>query len=356
MCKRSILLIIVVCFGNASAETKDDLWFADVALIDKSLVQRNTSIRVALHQVLSKVMPPNIKWQEPHPLLKKLLHDAPLYVNQYSYSNVKNIALNHYPSYRMQVSFDQKALAEKLRSIALPVWLGNRPKILIWLSLEYQGTKRWFDASAQAVQVADKFGLTLIQPLLDFEDRKIITSMDTFVGGEEVQKIYDRYGTKTILLGKLHYQQNCWHSQWNLHFNKQIGRWKQNCVSIDTALEFALQETYHNLFQQYAINWVEASTDELVLKISGIKNFYAMIQVKRFLASILMIRSVNLKQIAQGQHYYQVKFFGDRNILMEILTAEKILQNVDKKAGPNVFWLALQTDGFVKIKIKKQLH
>lgn len=346
MSKRIVILaVVLLCFG-LSVNAEADLWSADVVLKGQSDNQRNAAFKAGLVQVLSRVVVADKQQMFRDQTLLTILESASEYVKHYHPTSLEAPDTD----YHMQISYDGTALGTQLMAGQLPVWLGYRPAILLWLVVEDNGIEQ-FLSPAQHPKIKETLGMTflnkglpVIMPLLDLQDLLNITPKNVSSADyRAVKAASQRYGVDTILVGKLSYQKACWQSQWALHFNRVVNNWRQDCVSIERLLEIAMQDVYNQLAQYYAVDPVNEAINEITLKISGINGIGDINRVKRILDSLVLTKSMDLERIEHGHYYYQVKFFGNREILVKNLAVDRlfrIMGKAGKSAG--IVWLVLQ--------------
>ncbi|HET9679273.1 MAG TPA: DUF2066 domain-containing protein, partial [Gammaproteobacteria bacterium] len=228
----SVLLFSLMQVSGPANAADASLFQASVPVADQSAAARDEALRNALEVVLVRVTG--------NPLVASssaaasLLDNAAHYAGSYHYeqripasvqtqAQVGELAAEPEPVLHLSASFDPAALERAVRQAGLPYW-GERPETLVWLAVE-EGRQLVGDANtgiaAKAhdalLQAARARGITLIFPLLDTQDRQLVSYTDVWAGfNDRVLAASERYGTDTVLVGKLYQTGNGWQAQWQL--------------------------------------------------------------------------------------------------------------------------------------------
>ena len=112
---------------------------------------------------------------------------------------------------QLTVDFSPTLVDELLERQGVPVWNSNRPSVLVWMALqEESGGRRLFDPELDAElfstlrSFSESRGLPLIFPVLDFEDRRGLSSDQLWdLEVAAIERASERYSPDSILAGRL---------------------------------------------------------------------------------------------------------------------------------------------------------
>ncbi len=119
--------------GASMAARVDDLYSADVSVQDRSEEAREAALEDAMRMVLVRVTgsPQAAARSELEPLIER----SASFVQAYRY-------MRGNANLRLSVSFDGQAVQEAAAASGVPVWGPERPRLLVWLAIDYGGGQR----------------------------------------------------------------------------------------------------------------------------------------------------------------------------------------------------------------------
>ena len=147
------------------------------------------------------------------------------------------------------VSFDQNAVDEVLVGSGLPIWGGERPAVLMLLAMDLGGGRRSVLAAEDEVpdpetvalresvtEQAELRGLPFVLPLMDAQDRSVVSFTDLWGGFDQVLlAAAQRYDVDAVLLGRFRYDEPD-RIRWTLFEGEESWRWTGRfCGSSDAA-------------------------------------------------------------------------------------------------------------------------
>lgn len=203
MFKLFLVLPLVLLAGIAAAQNPD-LFSGEVPVADESPATRTLALQQILRQVMVRVGGQrSILAQD---AANELLQDAGALVQQFRYRGAADPAGDGATQRYLRARFDPAALQRAMLGKGLPVWLGERPRVLLWVATEERGARRLLNVGDERplrellLQRAGERGMPLQLPLLDLEDRAAITAADVWSGfAGAIQRASQRYPHDVIL-------------------------------------------------------------------------------------------------------------------------------------------------------------
>ena len=324
-----LLLFTDSCFSGSVP----GLFEAEVIVKSQSTEDRNNAIQEALAIVLGKIMAGENILE--NTAVKIALTNAAHYTTQYQYSLIPSEA-DGSSNRIMRVQFDQNAVFEIMRSSNLGLWSEERDDVLVWLVINESGKKQIFNEElmpdiAHAVSKAAKQkGLPIIFPLMDLAERQKISVNDILSAySDRLNEVSERYGTSSMLIGRVDKKKKCWTSEWAFYFNNGVKQWANPCTNLNQAMLSGMQGAYDKLSKYYAVKSEILELGTVILKVSGIKGMTDMSKVTNYLNLLPMVESVNWLKVKSGVNYYKIKTNGSRRSFENAVGLGRVLDPLD---------------------------
>ena len=167
----------------------------------------------------------------------------------------------------LNVSFAQDLVDQLLADAAIPVWDSNRPSVLVWMAIQNDAGERSLlspesDPGVMQLmrQFAERRGIPIIFPVLDFEDRRAL-SVDGIWSLDEqaIKAASDRYAPDSILAGRLHIAASGdLVGLWQFIFQDQVDVFD----SLDTELASYINEPLGRVTTQLASHFAVSSVPQ----------------------------------------------------------------------------------------------
>ncbi|OUD15465.1 DUF2066 domain-containing protein [Thioflexithrix psekupsensis] len=176
---------------------------AQVMVRTQESKELNQAFEQALHQVLIKLTGAahQIKTKE----AKQQIGLAERYVEGYHYLNPNTMG-----QFPLVVDFDPEAIDGLIKTLNLTVWTAEKPVVLSWIwtspdEIQWVITPEDRPSEAEVLKnQADALGLPIIFPLMDVEDRRLLTPESLAnIEASVLQAVMDRYGIDVILIGQV---------------------------------------------------------------------------------------------------------------------------------------------------------
>jgi uncharacterized protein len=199
----AFLIVLPVASARADAVA---LYRAKVPVAAQDPKSLQQGLSQALAQVLVKVGGQKSLLQAP--AVQTALRDPNRFVLQFGYETGSAGASGS--PLLLTASFQPDAIKQLLRGNRLPVWPENRPTLLVWLVIDdgagrdIVGAEHRADVVQQLRAAAEARGIAITLPLLDLQDEMALGENELWqLQRDAVQKASQRYGTDTVLYGRL---------------------------------------------------------------------------------------------------------------------------------------------------------
>lgn len=224
----------------------------------QSAADREMAIRQALFGVLNRVLVAEDISKVP--AVQQVLNGAQHYVRQFQYSLIAADEYAEGDARLMRVEFDQDQLLEVMRKSQVGIWSEIRPQTLIWLVVDKDGNRQFFNPDAMpdidsAIALAAKLkGLPVIFPMLDLEEQQRI-SVSEVLGADSRNLLAAsaRYEVPAVMAGRIVQKQQCWQGEWAFYFDNKIKQWSSDCLPLKATLQEGLQGGYTVLSHYYGV-------------------------------------------------------------------------------------------------------
>ena len=319
--------LLLLQVGMAS-EVKG-LYEAEVIAQSQQAVDRDNALQAALKQVMARVLAARNLEQDP--IAQRALMNVQNYVREYQYS-MTEVSQSNPDARLMRVLFDEQKLSALLKNSPSGLWNEIRPETLLWLVVEEQGKRQFFNADKMALldsalKAASKVqGLPLLYPLMDMQEQSMLSVAEALSPyPHPLLDVSDRYEVVSILVGLVVHRNNCWYNEWAHYFNQGIQQWQGECLPLAQALHIGMQGAYAQLAEYYAVKPDLLALNAAMLKVRGIKNSNDVAAVAAYLKTLNPVVQVNWVSAEPSYHNFQVQFKGQRQALIEALVRSHVL-------------------------------
>lgn len=255
---KPFLLLLLALHAVVAAAQVPDIFSGEVPVADESPATRTLALQQILRQVMVRVAGQrSILAGE---AANEVLQDAGALVQQFRYRNAPGPAGGEeaIPQRYLQARFDPSALRRAMLAKRLPVWLGERPRVLLWVATEENGVRRLLSVGDERplrerlLQRAQERGMPLQLPLLDLEDRAAITAADVWSGfAGAIQRASQRYPHEVVLtVGVTRSGAGRWLLAWRLWRDGQYRELSSAGDALADALASGLDLVQDRLAQQ----------------------------------------------------------------------------------------------------------
>lgn len=237
------------------------------------------------------------------------------------------------------VAFDGASINEALSAARLPIWGGERPAVLVLLAMDTGGGERYVLASEDDVpdpqrvalrealaEQSDRRGLPVVLPLMDVQDRSVVTFTDLWGGYEEVLlEAAARYDAGAVLLGRYRYDQPD-RVRWTLLEGAEADRWVGR-------LEDGVGGAAERLSTRYAVATDAALEGEVGLAVAGVGSYADFARVLRHLNGLTAVERVSVRALQDDEVTFGLTLRGSLENVDQAIRLGGVLQAVDRMPG-----------------------
>ncbi len=336
-----------------SAISADELYRAQVNVVDKRAEARRDGFQRALEQVLVKVSGSSAVRSNPD--VEQLLESPERFVQQYSYRALDEGDHPPVPAFdddaadasgeqtaeptqTLQVQFARGRVEQALEQRGVVIWGERRPELLVWLAVD-DGDERDVvssdsssEARAQLLQRARERGLPTMLPLMDMEDRRRVEFVD-IQGGflDELRRASERYRPDAMLIGHVRPRDSGWQGDWNLVGIGERKSWQGSASDMEDAIAAGVDGATDRVARAFAGRGDEAH--EYRLRVTGVESLDAYARVSEYLASLVRVRSADVLRLQPGEIIVQVSMNGELDDLERAITLGSTLARINEGGG-----------------------
>lgn len=240
---------------------------------------------------------------------------------------------------RLWVAFDGTALSAALAERGLPIWGSERPAVLLVLAVDRGGGRRYVlsaedeeedpvseDLRSRMEDLAHSRGLPLVLPLMDAQDRSVISFSEVWGGFDQaLLAAGQRYGSDAVLLGRLSADAE-YRTRWTLLSEDQSYRWTGG-------IEDGIHGTGDRFAQRYAVTTGAAVQGEVGLAVRGVESLGDYGRVLRYLEGLTAVRSVSVRRLSEDTVIFGLDLIGSLDNVDRAIRLGNIL-HPDADASP----------------------
>ena len=261
-------------------------------------------------------------------------------------AEIRRAAERYVQQYRMTregqlwVAFDGAALGVALAQRGLPIWGSERPAVLLVLAVDQGGGARFVlsaedevpdpvaeELRQQMTALADYRGLPIVLPLMDAQDRSVISFSEVWGGFDQaVEAAGDRYGTDAVLLGRLS-TDAAFRTRWTLYSGGQSYRWTGG-------IEDGIQGASDRFAQRYAVSTGAAVEGEVGLAVRGVSSLRDYGRVLDYLEGLTAVRSISVRSLRNDTVVFGLELLGSVENVDRAIRLGSLLQ-ADSAGAPD---------------------
>lgn len=329
-----LLLLTLATSAGVQALPIDGLYSQEIVVQNQSEAAREQAYREAFERVITKVTGER-RWLE-HPDISAAAQQAASFVAEVSYRTVMLEG-------RIDVRFDQSLIDELLNRAEIPVWDRNRASVLLWVTVQNDEGRRTMLGSSsehalltQAREFATERGVPVLIPLLDLTDRRMVSvSQGWQLDTDALREVGERYGADSVLAGRLLITPaNEVVGLWQFIFRDQVHVFDHVDNRVETYMDVPLDNVTTRLADHFGLVLSEfEQEDEVTLRIEGITNLANHTALMQYLASLSVVRDVNVSALRADTIELRVQLGGTRHHLTEFISLGRDLQPLNFEVG-----------------------
>ena len=324
-------LTSLVATGASAQSAPSGLYDAHVEVASQSDSDRARGTREGLGEVLARLTgrPDAAEQTE----VRDLLENADRYVEQFGYDTVAD---DGGEQLLLRLRFDGRSLQRALADREVAVWAeADRPRVLVWLAVERDGGREIAGGeTAPDIQdalraAAADYGLPVLFPLRDLEDRQRVTSSDVWGGFREpILEASERYRAEVVLVGRLEGRADAYQARWLLLWEDDVAEWSASGEDLDAAALSGPAGATERLARDLARPPGERVTGNVTLRIDGVEALDGFSYLRRLLAATRGVGDVEVLRAEGESVYLRIRLEGDSERLVRDLERGGRLERV----------------------------
>ncbi|WNB77295.1 DUF2066 domain-containing protein [Methylomonas koyamae] len=262
--KRKSARLCVLVLGLLGAAITADavevkgLYEIELVARSQSAEDRLQAIKQAMYAVLSRVLV--AEDISKIPAVQQALASAQNYVKQSQFSLISADEQPDNEARLIRVQFDEDQLMQVMRDSHVGIWSEIRPETLVWLVVDEDGVRQFYNADAMpevesALAFAAKIkGIPMIYPMLDLEEQqKISVSEVLSADSRNLLAVSARYEVTSVMAGRIAKKGGCWQGEWAFYFDGKIKQWNSECLPLKAAAVAGAEGAYQVLSNYYGV-------------------------------------------------------------------------------------------------------
>jgi len=326
----SLSCVLVSPFVNATQV--DDLYVVELPISDQTTTSRLQVFRSAFRKVIVKVSGNDdaLKSQA----FKRPQQLSARYVKQFRYINRKSEDEFDAGQLFLRVDFNQRLIESLLRENGFPVWGRERPSSLLLISYDVNEVVDVVsgDSTPELMELMDQsaqaLGLPVLFPLMDLEDRALISSeVITNKAYDTLGRVAVRYLPDALLIGQI-IGRNAkgWQGLWETRLGDQVFRWQHTAKSRTEVIDQALSQLGGILAREYALLTQRQFEQAILMRVSQIYDVKGFVAVQKYLQSLDAIKSVLVSHVSATSITYQLNLRNQPEELQRLIELGQVLE------------------------------
>jgi hypothetical protein len=262
---------------------------------------------------------------------------ASIYISEFGYQQtdqVITIAGATQAANRLVMRFSQAPLEAILKNNQLPIWLSDRPDVLVWGALNRDGKSYMSADSLMALALkksASQRGLPITSPVLDLNDRASLPVSRLWALDEDaVLAASSRYETDAVLAGRFAESAGQWTGNMLL-----LHRGKTNYFSATAATQAEVARSVIDQVTDYLASIYAVAPNlsgdrrSVMLQIDNISDFNYYAGVVAYLESLPLLESLDVESVHGNQLIVKAHLNSSIERLINTFNLDKKLTLVD---------------------------
>ncbi len=324
-CVALLLMGSIGLVDCARAASVSDLYRAEVAVGSQEPAAREQAFKDALEVVLVKVTGSRAIAEQP--AAATLLSSAAAYVQQFGYRTRGQATT-------LNVLFDGAAVDAALTDGNLPVWVDERPAVLIWLAVQ-RGDRRYLIADDHGGQsdrvvrtVAARRGIPVLFPLLDMEDRAQVEVADLLGGFDEnVLQASVRYDADAVVVATVTaLRDDDWRTDWRLYYGGEPLAASLEGASLEAVLSDGLHFVADALADRLAAVETAGAAGGLLISVQGVDSLEDFARLATYLDNLALAKSNRIYRIEPGYASFLLEVSGNAANVGRLIRLSDVLE------------------------------
>lgn len=336
------VLVILVLSDAVMAIEVTDLYQGIVPVESRDNVrERQQAFNEALRQVLLKITGNGTIYNQP--LIRRALTNADNYVDTWSYRTVtssrgEDDTSGEAPGIELSVTFFEPEVLALLDSAGIPLWPRNRPYTLVWLVIQDElggrqlvgsSSRDNLDILSMLESGAQRRGLPVLLPILDFDDLRAVSTNDVWnMETERLLAASARYQSESVLVIRLFRTlAGDVFGRSNYLFRNQVFELELFEESVETFVEQSIALAVDELSAYYAV--LLSGTDssmEVNLTVNGITSAEDYASLLGYIAQLTDVNDHNIVRVKDQTIQLKLVTGGQLRQLVETIALNRNMQ------------------------------
>lgn len=318
-----------------------DIYTIEALVVNQSNAVRSKAAARALATVFVRLA--GSKTVLEAPAVRTAISKASIYVSEFGYQQTDRmitIAGAKQPANRLLMRFAQAPLEKILKNNQLPIWLSNRPDILVWGALN-SGKKSYMKANSTMAKAlkrsASKRGLPITSPVLDLKDRSSLSVSRLWALDEKsIGAASSRYNTDAILAGRFSKDSRQWSGNMLLLHRGKTNYFSATGISQNAVAGSVIDQVTDHLANIYAVAPnLSGNSRFVMLQINNVADFNYYASVVAYLESLPLVESLEIEKVHDGQLLVKASLNSSIDRLMNTINLDKKLKPVENVRPAN---------------------
>jgi uncharacterized protein len=234
---------------------------------------------------------------------------------------------------RLNVSFDPNPVDSLIAAAGFKYWTGERPKPLLWLSIDDGRGARLVTAKELNViksltERGQQRGIRFQVPQGSPADLAALPAV-TALNGPAVQAASARYRIDTLLIGKVYRSVSGWSAWWVLwQDGAELGRWPATKADARSVIASGA-DAVADFFAKRDASHLDAGRSGMVrMEITGIDTVEDYVRTISFLQTHAAVRGVDVEIATAGKLALRVDLRSGVNAFRGLMRSSNVLQPI----------------------------
>ena len=215
---------------------------------------------------------------------------------------------------RLSVDFDPASVDRLIDDAGLPRWGSERPELLLWIVIEGEDGAEYLqqDRMLQHAidQLAFRYGIELMRPILDASDRVEVTPADVRGGFTGVATAaMQRYGADGVVMLDLRPNRDFWTGRWAWRIGDQESAFQRSGAGRAEVVELGLGRIAEAVAARFAVRPSAGGEHRLV--VGGIETSAHYNEVQEFLEALTGVDTVRVVSASDVTMTFSVRASTD---------------------------------------------
>lgn len=234
----------------------------------------------------------------------------------------------------INVDFAENLINQLLVAADIPIWDNNRPSVLVWMVLQDRGGERNMltaDSNPEIIALMQEFaqrrGLPIIFPLLDFEDRRALSEDQVWaLETDAIRQASARYGADSMLAGRVYFTASGeLVGLWQFIFQEEAEMFDGVDTDLQRYLFAPLDRITSQLAGYFAITPEASLREKVQIRVDGVDDLQAYSALLNYVSSLGLVESVATTGLEGERIELTLGLIGNAAQLNELIALDRDL-------------------------------